>query len=350
MLKIPMGDGRPMPDEKEEFVAPYTGRLKIVIGNSQRQLPAWADWLMALGEWMRDQSSMSGKRIVVVRLPVRNLAAAFVGLGALCAAARSHDDSLDWEALRNLPEGTSVHWRMPSGAKSKRYSGRISSLVNMHGADFLAIDELDSRGRATGSKFYLPRSTALSHGVTLGAISARSDEKLTSSARFMRSLNSDTSLAWTRSPMADCTVITERSRFLQDLEEIKLQVGLEPALRMLDALCIADTQGRAHGKLLVVPTRTEKIDDLPNGVSIIDGAAAISKLGHLQARSVVILVAHSEYDEEVSHELLPFLSYSVDEGVHPWQIGARVGDLPCGVEAFAFGLRDLRAGDFDDAR
>jgi hypothetical protein len=337
-----------MQEDKTKLGAPYAGRLKIVIGDSQRQLPTWADWLMALGEWMREQALKPGKRVVVVRLPVRNLAAAFVGLGALCAAARSHDESLDWEALRSLPEGTSVHWRKPAGAKSKRYSGRVCALVTMHGADCLAIDETDSRGRATGSKFYLPRSTALSHGVTLGSMSARTDEKLALSARFMRSLNSDTSLAWSRSPMADSTIFTERTSFLQDLEEIKVQAGSEPALWMLDALCVADTQCRTHGKLLVVPTRTEKICDAPTGVTILDGAAAISKLGHLNARSVVILMAHSEYDEEVSHGILPFLSYSVDAGVHAWQLGAKVGDMPHGVEAFAFGVRDLSAGESDD--
>jgi len=339
-----------MQDDKNGLGAPYAGRLKIVVANSQRQLPAWADWLMALGEWMREQAQRPGKRVVVVRLPVRNLAAAFVGLGALCAAARLHDESLDWDALCGLPEGTSVHWRKPTGAKSRRYFGRVDSLQTMYGADFLAIDEIDTRGRATGSKFYLPRSTALSHGVTLGAMSVRADEKLTSSARLMQSLNRDTSLTWSRSPMADSTVVTERAGFLQDLEEIKVQAGSEPALWMLDALCVADPQGRAHGKLLVVPTRAEKIHDAPTGVSILDGAAAVSKLGHLRARSVVILVAHSEYDEEVAHEILPFLSYSVDEGVHAWKPDAKVGDLPLGVEAFAFGVRDLGNGDPDDVR
>jgi len=180
-------------------------------------------------------------------------------------------------------------------------------------------------------------------------VSARADEKMTSAARFMQALNSDSSLAWSRSPMADSTVVTERTSFLQDIEEIEVQAGSEPALLMLDALSIADIQGRAHGKLLVIPTRTEKINDAPDGVTILDGAAAVSKLGHLRSRSIVILVAHSEYDEEVSHEILPFLSYSVDDGVHAWQPNATVGEVPLGIEAFAFGVRDQHVGAADGA-
>jgi hypothetical protein len=334
-----------MQADKNGLGAPYAGRLQIVVANTQRPLPAWADWLMALGEWMREQAEKPGKRVVVVRLPVRNLAAAFVGLGALCNAARIHDESLDWEALRNLPEGTSVHWRKAT-SKQSRHSGRVCALVNMHGADFLAIDETDSRGNAKGSKFYLPRNTALSYGVTLCSMSARSDEKLTQSARFMRSLNSDTSLAWSRSPMADSTVITDRANFFLDLEEVKVQAGNEPALGLLDALCVTDTASRAHGKLFVVPARTEKIHDGPNGVTILDGAKAVSKLGQVYARSVVILVAHSEYNEEVANEILPFLSYSVDEGIHDWKTESIVGNLPSGIEAFNFGVHDLSPGDF----
>jgi hypothetical protein len=334
-----------MLDDTSARGAPYRGRLHIVVGKTQRELPPWADWLMALGEWMREQSPKSGKRMVVVRVPTRTLASAFVALGALCAAARMHDESLDWEALCNLPKGAFVHWRKPNGAKSKRYAGRVVSLQAMHGADFLAIDEVDSQGRPKGAKFYLPRNTALAHGVTLGAVSARTDARLTSAARFMQALNSDSSLAWSRSPLADSTVVTDRTGFLQDLDEIEIQAGSGPALRMLDALSVADPQGQAHGKLLVVPARTERVNDAPDGVTVLDGPAALSKLGGLRSRSIVILVAHAEYDEEVSHEILPFLSYSIDDGVHTWRPNARVGDLPSGIDAFAFGVNDPRIGE-----
>lgn len=337
-----------MQDDTNARGAPYKGRLQLVIGASARELPPWADWLMSLGEWMREQTPKSGKRAVIVSLPTRPLASAFVGLGSLCAAARMHDESLDWEALRGLAIGTSVHWRSLNGVRPKRFAGRVASLVSGDGGDFLIIDEVDSRGRPKGSKTYLPRKTALSYGVTLGAVSARADASLTSAATFMKSLNSDASVAWSRSPMADSTVVTERSTFLLNLDGIELRARQSHAVSMLDALSIADAQGREHGKLMVASTRTEVVNDAPDGVTVLDGAQAVSKLGYLKARSVVVLLSHSEYDEEVMHEVRPFLSHATDSGIHAWPPNARVGDVPPGIEAFAFGMDVHDVGDVRD--
>lgn len=337
-----------MKDDTSERGAPYRGRLQLVIGGSERELPPWADWLMSLGEWMREQTSKSGKRAVIVRLPTRPLASAFVSLGSLCAAARMHDESLDWEALRGLAVGTHVHWRSPNGVRPKRFAGRVASLVSGDGGDFLILDEVDSRGRPKGNKTHLPRKTALSYGVTLGAVSARADASLTSAATLMQALNSDSSVAWSRSPMADSTVVTERSSFLLDLEGIELRARKSHAVPMLDALSIADTQGREHGKLMVASTRTEVVNDAPDGVTVLDGELAASKLGYLKARSVIVLLSHSEYDEEVLHEIRPFLSHATDTGIHGWTPNARVGDVPPGIEVFAFGMDTQDVGDARD--
>lgn len=337
-----------MKDDTSERGAPYRGRLQIVIGANERELPPWADWLMSLGEWMRQQTSQSGRRAVIVRLPTRPLASAFVGLGALCAAARMHDESLDWEALRRLPIGTTLHWRSPNGVKPKRFSGRVASLVSWDGGDFLVIDEVVSQGRPTGSKTYLPRKTALSYGVTLGAVTDRADARLTSAANLMQALNSDSSAAWSRSPRADSTVVTEQSSFLSNLDGIGLRARQKPAVSMRDALSIADVQGREHGKLMVASTQTEIVNDAPDGVTILDGATAVSKLGYVKARSIVVLVSHSEYDEEVLHEIRPFLSHATDSGVHGWAPGARVGEVPPGIEVFSFGMDSKDVGDAHD--
>lgn len=330
-----------------ECEAPFRGRLRVEVGGEDRPLPVWADWLMSLGEWMRLQVSRQGMRVTVVRLPTRRLASAFVALGALCTAARIHDESLDWEALLKLPEGTTVYWREATGVKPKRYAGRTLGVRTMHGADFLAISLIDSRGKEKGATFYLPRTTALSHGVTLGTISARADDRLTTAALFMRALISDASPAWFRSPMPDSTLVTERTSFEQDLDGIGLQASSVSSASLLQVLALTDIQNREHGKLLLVSPRSDKFLDAPSGVTILDGPAALSKLALVQARSVIVLLSQAEYDEEVVHQLSQFLSYSIDDGIYPWAAGAEVGNVPLSVEAFSFGLPVQPAGVTD---
>jgi hypothetical protein len=145
--------------------------------------------------------------------------------------------------------------------------------------------------------------------------------------------------------MADSTVLTERSSFLLNLDGIELRARQSGKLSMLDALSIADVQGREHGKLMVTSTRTEIVNDAPDGVTVLDGALAVSKFGYLRARSVIVLLSHSEYDEAILHEIRPFLSHATDSGIHSWTPNARVGDIPPGIEAFVFGMDAQNEGD-----
>ena len=80
----------------------------LAVGDETFPMPDWASWLIWLGGWMKLQAKTEGRRVAVIRVPCRSTAAAFTVLGVLLAAARIHDDSLDWESLKSLPVGTHV--------------------------------------------------------------------------------------------------------------------------------------------------------------------------------------------------------------------------------------------------
>lgn len=313
----------------------HRDKLSLQVASKEQPLPAWADWLIWLGQWMRCQSVMDGRRVAVLRLPTRRLAGAFVGLGALFSAARLHNESLDWNALQALPKGTAVYWRQMAGGKSTGYSGYVDSVRDIGGSLCLAID-IESPRRSKGATFFLPRATALSYGVTLGVVSNRTDVRLSAAASLLRSIIDDASLAWIRSPSADSALVTERSTFLDDLSAISLTTGRECVVPFIDALAIGDAQGRQHGKLLLVPDRAETLEDSPSGLTILDGASAASRLGRVTARSAVILLDQAEYDEEIMHSIYPFIGHSTDVGIH--LPADYVAPVPEGIEVFVFGL------------
>lgn len=319
-------------------------RLTLLFEGGTRPLPDWADWLVWLGAWMRRQAVLDGRRVAVVVLPTRRLAAAFVGLGAMLAASRLHDDTLDWEALQTLPAGTSVHWRDTRGGRAVSFAGTVDGIREVGGSQFLAI-AVQSPARSRGTTYMLPRATALSYGVTQGAVTNRSEGALARAAELLKAVVDGSSAAWARSPMADSTVVTERASFLDDLEGIVLKARNVPATELRDALAIADAAGRQHGKLRLVPARDQGSDDVPRGVTILDGARAASRLGQASAGSVVVLLDHADYDEEVVNGLNRFLAHSVDEGIHsgtganavvapPPSIDVVVFALPEGCDAF----------------
>lgn len=313
-----------------------------MIAQNLLPMPDWADWLIWLGAWLRCQAEMTGRRVALVRLPSRRLSAAFIGLGALLAAVRTHDDSLDWESLQALPKGTTVYWRVPKGDKTAGYAGTVNSVEVVAGSKCLNIS-ITKPLRNAGTTFSLPKATALSYGVTLGTITARTDQQHVATASLFRHVVEGASHTWIRSHGADSTIVTERSSFLDDLSELTLATGQPSYVSLLEALTFASSDNKQHGKLQLVSTRSELARENRVGVTVLDGPAAARNLSISRAQSVVILLDHSEYDEEFVHLMNPFFGVSSVTGVHTLPDG--VIAPPRGIEIFIFGLPEqVRVG------
>lgn len=315
--------------------------LSLSDGKGPIAPPPWADWLVWLGQWMRIQSTLEGRRIAVVRLPNRRLSAAFTALGSAFASARLYEDSLDWEGLKNLAPGCKVFWREYASGKPMRWSGSVVGVRQIAGGDFLEVVMEGKRKAHQGNRLFA-KSAALSHGITLGSVSATSDARLTGAERVFEAALKDAPKGWHRSPTIECTVITERTSFLGDLEGLVIRVAETAQAECSDILAIADPGGRTHGKTRVAPARSDGVLDEPGGgLTILDGAAALRRMSDTTARSVVVLLDQAEYDEEVEQLLQTYLDHAVDAGIHPPSGG--VITPPDGVQPFIFGLQ-LQAG------
>lgn len=310
-------------------------RLSLRDGAEARSLPSWAEWLIRMGQWMRFQAAMPGRRVAIVRLPTRRLGGPLAALGAMFAASRLHDDSLDWATLQSLPQGAVVHWLEPYGRRKVRCCGRVDSVQYIGGEAFLAIS-VEKPPRSRGATFFLPRATALAYGVTLGAVSERSEEQLAGAGKLLREVVEGASTAWLRSPNPDSTLIAEVSTLLDEISGISLVAGQTCNVAFADALALCDSQRLKHGKTLLLSSRSEPGQDAPEGLTILNGSSSVSKLPHAKARSILLLLDYAEHDEVVMHEILPFMGVGVDAGLYP--PGDAMPSVPPGVEVFAFGL------------
>jgi len=322
-------------DVDEVLFALKRNDLDLLVGGVPEPIPPWIDWLMWLGQWMRAQAAMDGRRIAIVRMPSRRLGAAFTAIGAVFAAARLHDDSLDWVRLRGLTPGTKVFWREPASGRSVRRSGTIVGLRQIDSSDFMEVI-VEAKTKAQQSTRLFAKSAALSYGITLGAVSALADERLTSAERVFTAALTDGTHGWIRSPTIECSVITERSSFLSDLEGLAIRVGGTVAASCSDLLAIADSAGRSHGKTNVVTPRSDGVLDESGSITILDGTAAVVRISDTIARSVVVLLDQVEYDEEVEQLFQTYLGYAIDGYVHPPAGGVKAP--PASVESFIFGL------------
>jgi len=297
--------------------------------------PAWLNWLIWLGQWMRVQSSLEGRRVVVVRLPNRRLAAAFTALGSTFSSARLYDDSLDWEGLKSLAPGKKVFWREYASGKPVRRSGMFVGVRQINGDDFLEVLEQGQKRSNQSSRFFA-KTAALSYGITLGSVSIMSDLRLSDAERVLDALLTDAPKGWFRSPSIECTVITEMTSFLADLENLTLHAARLAQAHLSSILAITDTSGKAHGKTRVAPARNEGTLDEVGFVTILDGAAAARRINETFSKSIVVLLDQAEYDEELEQLFQTFLDYADDSVIHPPENG--VEHPPMSLQAFIFGL------------
>ncbi|MBK7260963.1 MAG: hypothetical protein IPI03_03320 [Rubrivivax sp.] len=180
------------------------------------------------------------------------------------------------------------------------------------------------------------RSAALSYGITVGSVSAQADERLASAERVMRAALTGAAQGWMRSPAIECTIVTERTSFLSDLDGLAICAGPGVEASCSDLLAIADSGGRSHGKTRVAPARSDGVLDESGSITILDGTSAAVRMGDTIARSVVVLLDQSEYDEEVEQLIQTFLGSAVDVHIHAPANGVKTS--PASIEAFIFGL------------
>ena len=297
--------------------------------------PPWIDWLVWLGQWMRVQTAFRGRRVAVVRLPSRRLAAAFTALGATFASARLYDDSLDWEELKDLAPGRKVFWRESASGKYIRRSGMVVGVRQIETGEFLEVVMQGQRKSHQGSRFFA-KSAALSYGITLGTVSTITDARLTDAELVIEAILNGAPKGWFRSPTIECTVITELTSFMGDLEGLAVHAAGIAQADCSAILAIADASGRTHGKTRVAHARSEGIPDEPGLMTILDGAAAARRMKDTTASSVVVLLDQAEYDEDLEQLFQTYLDHAVDDGIHLPKNG--VMTPPMSVQLFIFGL------------
>lgn len=310
-------------------------RLSLMIGEELIAIPEWADWLIWLGQWMRSQANLEGRRVAVIRLPNRRLAAAFTAIGSVFASNSVHDNTLDWAALIDLDPGTKVFWRELSKGKFTRRSGTVIGVRQIEGNDFLEVLSEEKKNSQQSNRLFA-KSAALSYGITLGSITALADERLGSGERFLQAAISDAPKGWINSPSIECTIVTERSTFLTDIDGLSIIVDGITKANCADILAIADPGGKSHGKTKITSARNYGVLDEFVVFSILDGPVAASRLMDTSADSVVIILDQAEYDEEIDQLLKSYIGYSVDIGVHLPKSGLKAP--PSSIESYIFAL------------
>ena len=315
----------------------------LAVGEETFPMPDWASWLIWLGEWMKLQTQTEGRRVAVIRVPCRRTAAAFTVLGVLLAAARIHDDSLDWESLKSLPVGTQVYWRERSPAdsgKARAKSGKVIGL-STYGDHQLMVVSVDSRSKQGQTTHAFSKVSALSYGITLGSISAKTDAKLSGLNRVLNAMGVDFKPSWLVAPNSECLLLSEKDSFLSDLTGLSIDASDGIPVKFETALAVADSGGHSYGKTKLASPRIALIPDHWFDVVVLDGAHASQRLPDTAAKSVIAILDRTEYDDEIEQLIGRLTGYRRDEFIQVPDDG--VLQPPDQIDVVLFGLPNVQA-------
>ena len=306
-------------------------------GSRVLELPVWVDWLVRLGYFLQASKDTAGRRIIFIRLPTRRTAAAFIAFGALLASIEQYDDVLDWNALKNLESGTRVYWQEVSGKSTKKRSGIVEGLSQLHGQEFLVIATEDNKRQQT-SKFMLPKATALNYGVTLGSTNQKTNNQELND--LYSEIGGASNKSWMRSHRTICDIWTELSSFSTLIKGVNLCSSNEIKSLLSNLLLITDKNNAIHGKTRLFSNRQLDSVRYSSPLTILDGDSSILRITETDSKVTVGLIDCSEYSEDIEQLIMKYAGYSEDKYIG--EIPEKIVNLPTNFDVAIFGLPEIR--------
>ena len=275
---------------------------------------------------------------MVAVLPARSCCAAICALGACIASLRDEVDGLSFPDFMALPDGIGL---------SLRYQGRI-----FHGV----LGPCQRFGRQSGRKVKLDSNLKkweaaaiwiFEHNLAEYQVSTGQRKNLSPQRQaaleqvelFYQTLDPQAMPGWCLSPRREVLVVASKAAWGRAIENVSGQVngvGTTLVVPLADLLVETEEPQGIPGKTMLASS-SRAMSDIPSvRVAILDGPNSIRVAGDVKADAVLMLIEHSECDEDTIHELVAMADVRED-AVVPEGLPDK---LPAGVEASVFGWRN----------
>lgn len=309
-------------------------RVSILHGHCKYSMSDWAASLICIGGWVRLNTIADKRLIVIVVLPTRMLAAAFVGIGCLTAGASAFEDALTWPTFKNLPMGRDAYWSRRDG--TERYQGKILRVEKRGSADFILLEISKApRPKERGTILHINQRYFESYRFTEEAPPTKPKTAILNAAmQALAPLAESMNPKWIWADGAEGLLVTSVTTFENSIEGLSLSIDEQSPIAISDLLCSARNTDQSHSKLRIEPPRGALAGDFP--VAILDGPNAFQVYEHLaKVPNLLILLDRSEYQQDMHDQLLSLRSISCDsynENLHE----TIPSTFPAGVEVAAY--------------
>jgi hypothetical protein len=327
------------------WLEPLSLRRAIQIGTGdfllgEHRLPEWAAFLVWAGWWIRQTQESECRVVLVVLVPDRGCSGILCSLGVILASVADSRDYLQWQEFLDLPIGQDVYLRLPESDGSEPAQAVLDTAELVRGLQGRWLT-LSLPKRNAGGRWFVCKHTFSSYGCSLTPYPSRQREaRLQGAADFFRDTHPVFDERWLLSNATDCTILTNLSRWDQELNSLQARVtdhsGVSTEYALSDLILSGRPQDTSQARILLQSPRVGLIQSAQLPVAILNGPKALIRWEEVKSRNLLVLLDRTEFEED-SRQLLFLLSSARDDSMCPVPEGVP-RKLPPGVELMLFAI------------
>lgn len=258
----------------------------------------WAKACIYIGKWAKSQYKKDTRRITFLVLPSREVATAFISLGALISSIGSYKDGLRWTKFSTLDSGVEIYWkRVETG---DLFIGKVVGVELIASEPAIKLEITKSRkNKDVGSIILIPEAQFNKFQFSLEKpASAQREVVINASIAFMEHLIGDVSSAWAKSDGQDLLLVTKMNQFKSSIDCLLAGVGYQCERQIeFEALLGFEKLGDGrHSKMKISHPKGDL--DSSAELVILDGPSAFSIKEHIPLKNDLLIVFDSlEFSE-----------------------------------------------------
>jgi len=262
---------------------------KAHIDTASDAIGEWVKACIYIGKWAKSCYRKDNRRITIVVLPSREVATAFIALGALISSISSYKDGLSWTKFSTLDSGLEIYWKKVE--TGELFIGRVMGIEPIGSEPAIKLEITKSRkSRDVGTKILIPEGQFNKFQFSLEKpASVQKEVDINASIAFIDQLIGDISPSWAKSDGQDLLLVTKIKQFQSSIDCLLAAVGDEAlqSIKFQSLLGFERLGDGKHSKLKISHSKgnLESTAELV----ILDGPSAFSIKEHISVRSDLLI-------------------------------------------------------------
>ena len=305
-------------------------------GAHEFSMARWARFVMECGFAARTIQKDNVRSILVLLLPTREFASLFAALGIILGSLRSTRDSLTWQQLLSLEEGTELYVRFTHKNKTRSLKGVVDEKGNESFGPYCKIRLTSGPKSIRDSVQFVIESNFSRLAVSMTEHPRIKDrQRIIKAGTFFKQVSLDYQPNWMVSADTEGLVVTTRAQWERITQSVRVKPwDAKESTSIADVLVSSDFADHHLSRIAVSPVGRD-ISSIAAPVAVLDGPRALLQWRETSAKNLIVVCGSKDFDDEMQSELFD-LAAGRDDALLPNEYRILASQAPRGIGISAF--------------